>query len=215
MKNTYLVHYASEYYDPVKAHEYYEQHKKLKGRKLNAQGQQAKEYITAQINDRRTAATEKAKQDIEDARTKRDDAVKDSRSQTSVKTAMLYQKLLSMSKEEIKLRGNQIMTQINSLKKENANEKQKAYDEYSKAVESTRTELANTRQKLSDDLQRELNGLLADDEMSEETGTSSSKSKKSETADGGTGATSKLTKEQKDKINSYVEHMKEKQSNKS
>lgn len=209
MKNTYLVHYASEYYDPVKAHEYYEQHKKLKGRRLNAQGQQAKEYITAQINDRKTAAAEKAKQDIEDARTKRDDAVKDSRSQTSVRTAMLYQQLLSMSKEEMKLRGNQIMAQIKSLKKENADEKQKAYDEYSKAVESTRTELANTRQKLSDDLQRELNGLLADDEMSEETGS------KSKGKSAGDGSSSKLTADQKKRINSYVEHMKEKQSNKS
>lgn len=27
-----LIHYASPYYDPVKAHEYYEQHKQLKGR---------------------------------------------------------------------------------------------------------------------------------------------------------------------------------------
>ena len=27
-----LIHYASPYYDPVKAHEYYEQHKHLKGR---------------------------------------------------------------------------------------------------------------------------------------------------------------------------------------
>ena len=27
-----LMHYASPYYDPVKAHEYYEQHKQLKGR---------------------------------------------------------------------------------------------------------------------------------------------------------------------------------------
>ena len=29
-----LIHYASPYYDPVKAHEYYEQHKHLKGRPI-------------------------------------------------------------------------------------------------------------------------------------------------------------------------------------
>lgn len=34
-----VVHYASQYYDPVKAHEYYEQHKQLKGRvKKNEEG---------------------------------------------------------------------------------------------------------------------------------------------------------------------------------
>lgn len=38
-----LMHYASPYYDPVKAHEYYEQHKHLKGRptgRLTNEGKQ-------------------------------------------------------------------------------------------------------------------------------------------------------------------------------
>ena len=38
-----LMHYASPYYDPVKAHEYYEQHKHLKGRptgRLTDEGKQ-------------------------------------------------------------------------------------------------------------------------------------------------------------------------------
>lgn len=38
-----LMHYASQYYDPVKAHEYYEQHKQLKGRptgRLTDEGKQ-------------------------------------------------------------------------------------------------------------------------------------------------------------------------------
>lgn len=41
-----LAHYASPYYDPKKAHEYYERTKKLKGRKtgttLNDAGKEAK-----------------------------------------------------------------------------------------------------------------------------------------------------------------------------
>lgn len=32
-----LKHYASEYYDPEKAHQYYEEHKQLKGRRSTAQ----------------------------------------------------------------------------------------------------------------------------------------------------------------------------------
>lgn len=31
-----LKHYASEYYDPEKAHQYYEEHKQLKGRRSTA-----------------------------------------------------------------------------------------------------------------------------------------------------------------------------------
>lgn len=48
--------YASKYYDPVKAHEYYEAHKKLKGRQsrtstkgLNDEGKAAAKYVKEQI----------------------------------------------------------------------------------------------------------------------------------------------------------------------
>lgn len=43
MSDKYLIHYASEYYDPVKAHEYYMKHRHLKGRTtsgLNEEGKQ-------------------------------------------------------------------------------------------------------------------------------------------------------------------------------
>lgn len=52
-----LSHYASPYYDPKKAHEYYERTKKLKGRKtgttLNDAGKEAKTYVRTQINAKR------------------------------------------------------------------------------------------------------------------------------------------------------------------
>lgn len=52
-----LTHYASPYYDPQKAHEYYERTKKLKGRKtgtsLNDAGKEAKTYVRTQINAKR------------------------------------------------------------------------------------------------------------------------------------------------------------------
>ena len=41
----FLLHYASKYYDPVKAHEYYMKNRELKGRrsssKLNDEGKEA------------------------------------------------------------------------------------------------------------------------------------------------------------------------------
>lgn len=52
-----LAHYASPYYDPKKAHEYYERTKKLEGRKtgtsLNDTGKEAKTYVRTQINAKR------------------------------------------------------------------------------------------------------------------------------------------------------------------
>lgn len=52
-----IAHYASPYYDPVKAHEYYERTKKLKGRRtgtsLNDSGREAKTYVRNRINTKR------------------------------------------------------------------------------------------------------------------------------------------------------------------
>ena len=52
--DSYLVHYASPYYDPQKAHEYYMDHRKLKGRRstsgLNDEGKQVAEYVKTQID---------------------------------------------------------------------------------------------------------------------------------------------------------------------
>ncbi len=62
-----LAHYASPYYDPKKAHEYYERTKKLKGRKtgttLNDAGKEAKTYVRTQINAKRD-------QDLKNAETR-------------------------------------------------------------------------------------------------------------------------------------------------
>ena len=66
-KTAYLMHYASKYYDPVKAHEYYMQHRQLKGRKrsmsaLDEEGKEiwsvSKENITAEKKEKKNEAKE-------------------------------------------------------------------------------------------------------------------------------------------------------------
>lgn len=58
----YLQHYSSPYYDPQKAHEYYEEHKKLKGRtstaKLNEEGKKVASYVKNKINEERDTKLE-------------------------------------------------------------------------------------------------------------------------------------------------------------
>lgn len=60
--------YASKYYDPVKAHNYYMAHRKLKGRRrgtLNDTGKEALSYVKQQLKeqrDRELEAAEKAKE---------------------------------------------------------------------------------------------------------------------------------------------------------
>ena len=57
-------HYASKYYDPVKAHEYYMKTRHLKGydtqgKTLNDEGKQAKAYITKQLREERYSVLRK------------------------------------------------------------------------------------------------------------------------------------------------------------
>lgn len=61
--------YASKYYDPVKAHEYYEQHKQLKGRtrsasSLNDEGKEKWEYVKNQIVTEKQSRLESEKQQL-------------------------------------------------------------------------------------------------------------------------------------------------------
>ena len=52
--SSYISHYASKYYDPVYAHEYYEKHKKLKGRSsLSEKGKEVADYVTKKLNEER------------------------------------------------------------------------------------------------------------------------------------------------------------------
>ncbi len=75
---TFLKHYASPYYDPDKAHEYYERTKELKGRrstsKLNDEGKVVWTYTKDQIKNQKKAAieaeTEKKNATIEQQREK-------------------------------------------------------------------------------------------------------------------------------------------------
>ena len=66
-QNDSLAHYASKYYDPVKAHEYYEEHKKLKGRRststLNEEGRQVWGYAKTQISNEKKAKSKSLSED--------------------------------------------------------------------------------------------------------------------------------------------------------
>lgn len=85
MRNdSYLAHYASKYYDPVKAHEYYEKHKQLKGRQstanLNDKGKKVwasvKNEITAEKKETLSEENAKHKASIEQLRSRASDSKK-------------------------------------------------------------------------------------------------------------------------------------------
>lgn len=58
MDHSYLIHYASEYYDPVKAHEYYMKHRELVGGKstsgLNEEGRKVARMVKINIDEKKS-----------------------------------------------------------------------------------------------------------------------------------------------------------------
>lgn len=78
-----ILHYASPYYDPVKAHEYYMKHRELKGRNstagLNDEGKAAASYVKEQLTTERKAKVEANKEDT----TNQIDKLREQRSPTS------------------------------------------------------------------------------------------------------------------------------------
>ena len=122
-----LKHYASPYYDPVKAHEYYEEHKKLKGRTstagLNEEGRKVASYVKSQITaekkQRLEANSESRKSQISSKREERKQAVEAHKAEMNSKIDALRTMLKGMSKEDRKANRERVQGLIAELRSEN------------------------------------------------------------------------------------------------
>ena len=90
-----IWHYASPYYDPVKAHEYYEAHKHLKGRrsttKLSDEGKEVWAYTKNQI-------TEEKKGKQTEERQNRDQKLEETRAKATAARERISSKLKGLNK---------------------------------------------------------------------------------------------------------------------
>lgn len=114
--DNYISHYASPYYDPEKAHEYYMRTRELKGRKstagLNDEGKAAAKYVKEQL----TSERKQVVSDKKDEHTNINEAYK---SQMQSKIDSLRDKLKRMSKTEKRKHRDTIQNQITMLREEN------------------------------------------------------------------------------------------------
>lgn len=108
--------YASQYYDPVKAHQYYEEHKKLKGRKS-----------TAGLNDTGKASAKYVKEQLEAERKSR---VEQYKAEMNRKISELREMLKGMSKADRKRNKEEIYAKIQGLRAENKQIKAQLKEEY-------------------------------------------------------------------------------------
>lgn len=153
-KNNTLVHYSSQYYDPVKAHEYYEQHKKLKGRTtsgLNETGRKAADYVKTEINKERDSK-------ISDEHSKYSKDLKAYTSRTNSLVRSLKDKLRKMNKAQRKIFGPKILEQLNKLKMENEAKRSELLGKY-------KTEKEKITSEAESKYQNELSKISSDSSM--------------------------------------------------
>ena len=111
-----LTHYASPYYDPVKAHEYYMRNRELKERKstakLNDEGKNAAKYVKEQLTNERKSKVESNKEVMQN------------------KIDLMREQLKNMTKEQKSQNKEMFKEQISSLREQNKQERIRLKEEY-------------------------------------------------------------------------------------
>ena len=167
-----MAQYTSKYYDPVKAHQYYEEHKKLKGRKpstskLNDTGKNAASYVKEQIN-------KEKKESIESESKRYSNSIFETTSEAKARISQLQKKFKKLSTAQKKILGPKIKNELQKLKEENARKRLILETQHSKNI-------SNINDKYSKIYDEEVNKMNADSSMKKQTKTSSTKNKSKST----------------------------------
>lgn len=165
-----MAQYSSKYYDPEKAHQYYEEHKKLKGRKvstsnLNDTGKNAASYVKEQIN-------KEKKESIESESKRYSNSIFEATSETKAKISQLQKKFKKLSTAQKKILGPKIKIELQKLKEENARKRLLLETRHSKNV-------GNINDKYSKIYEEEINKMNKDSSMTKKDKSSSTKTNKS------------------------------------
>lgn len=146
-----IAHYASQYYDPVKAHEYYLRTRELKGRTstsgLNDTGREALTQVKAKLKEERDSTVKKAKEDttnqivknvssmqsrIDSLKKMFDGLGKQSSDEKSSQKAHIQDQIAKLKAQNSKQREMLKAKQSSTIKKANADYKSKVEAETSK-----------------------------------------------------------------------------------
>lgn len=162
-------HYASKYYDPVKAHEYYMKTRQLKGyntqgKTLNDEGKQAKAYITKRVQEERNSVFKKEQSN-------RNQKIYSSSVEMSNQIRQLRLQMKQLTPEKKKTLGKQIQRKIAGLREDNARAKADFQKKYIEFAQKTRSDYSKT-------LDSEINKLYSDASMTKAVQTKKSRTKK-------------------------------------
>lgn len=124
-----IMHYASKYYDPVKAHEYYVEYTKkqrLKGRDSNGQ---PSEYSTSMLNDQGKMAYKQIKESLQNEKKTRSDA-------SSAATKASLESNSASAKAQINSNNSSMQAELAAKKEATKNEISSHSEKMSKEIES-------------------------------------------------------------------------------
>lgn len=168
-----LMHYASKYYDPEKAHEYYLKTRELKGRRstsqLNEEGRAAAEYAKANVNmerdrkiqqhrDQTNAKIESRREqmtsDIASNREETSSKISTSRaqmkaqieehtSQAQAKIDQLRNRLKNLSSQGRRTASAGILAEIDKIRESNSEKRAELQEAFSNTSAGMREDLAN------------------------------------------------------------------------
>lgn len=115
-----LMHYASKYYDPIKAHEYYMQHRKLKGRRktssLSQEGREVWNVTKSNISTEKKSAVEKMREKQKKETAALRARAKQTRERISNKLKLLNDALTRKAKNERKRLSDANKAQIEHIR---------------------------------------------------------------------------------------------------
>ena len=119
--------YSSKYYDPVKAHEYYMKHRKLKGKTrstvLNETGKKAQTYVKNQISEEQKKVVETEgknyKSRVEKENKRHKDAMFSQIQTAKVKISALQKKYSKLSPAQKRILGPKIKAELQKIKTQN------------------------------------------------------------------------------------------------
>lgn len=161
---SFLAHYASEFYDPVKAHEYYLKTRELKGRKtgqgLRTQGQkEAFNYSSAQIDAAQKADEQKAQASVQEQVQKLQEAAQAKAQELQTKLQAVMERLKQGRADNLAKVDADEKKEVSDIRTKMQADIQKASDdkntEVTKIAEQRKLELA----RLADATQRQVDAL--------------------------------------------------------
>lgn len=168
-----LKHYASPYYDPVKAHEYYMRTRELKGRTstagLNDEGKAAARYVKDQLTTERKSKVEANKEattnQIDKLRAQKKANIAAHKAAMQKQIDSLRNRLSNMSAVDKKKNRERISANISALREQNAAERERLNAEFqaqSKSLRSAQKETnANLKTEYDDKYLSELEKIKA------------------------------------------------------